>query len=616
MSRARHLSFYTLPVALTLAGPRAVPTPPPAPVAVPEFAVLAELLRERQGIDLGGPAGDDHGSPSLPHFQLFGTGEGATLAAFEEHADGTVYLAYLPPVVPEWYDVGRADDTEESRDRVIPVGRDRRRFADAAQRNVRRDDWVSPARAFPAGRAPVPQWFTFPLPLLDSCAADRARLAALEAGQEERGHGARAVIALVRRGIERAFVARLRRRLASPRCIRRRAPDWGTALAGVAGARARLAVARATPPVPGAGDYCFRDVVSKLDPIFGNSGPPEWQTILPVDTRSVGDSQENGQRRRNPDRPLDAPGNHAVSWDELVHLMQTDLAAGFRILRWGGHPTREDIKDRPVPWIESAADGVVTNSFLSGADYAGDHYEPPEGYWLGVAPPVAPEGCGTFNAQHALCNDWIVDLRPDPEYGFLLAYDTEHEDPEQGFGNFSVELQGSLENEVEQWLVPVGYRPEPGDRIHLVGRWVIDCGHEDWHAELHPIEAFVSTHARVRAATNGGSEGLASVVVTGDWPGGRLALDVWPPARPDAATTLAWRRDRTGEALSGLSITETLEPAPAPNHLHLEIVSTDARRPLATGDWNEVEPHPTRRLATRYHLWWSERSASDTGRVR
>src|SRR5207248_1726098 len=208
-----------------------------------------------------------------------------------------------------------------------------------------------------------------------------------------------AVIALVRRGIERAFVARLRRRLASPRCIRRRAPDWGTALAGVAGARARLAVARATPPVPGAGDYCFRDVVSKLDPIFGNSGPPEWQTILPVDTRSVGDSQQNGQRRRNPDRPLDAPGNHAVSWDEVVH--------------------------------------------------------------------------------------------PEPEYGLLLAYDTAHEDPEQGFGNFSVELQGSLENEVEQWLVPVGYRPEPGDRIHLVGRWVIDCGHEDWHAELHPIEAFV-----------------------------------------------------------------------------------------------------------------------------
>jgi len=417
VSRARHPWFYTLPVALTLAGPRAVPARPIAPVAVPEFAVLAELLRERQGIDLGGPAGDDRGSASVPHSQQFGTGEGGPLAAFEEHADGTIYLAYLPPVGPEWYDVGRADDTEESRDRVIPVGRGRRRFADAQQRNVRLDHWESADSAFPAGRAPVPRWLAFPLPLVDSCAADRARLAALEAGQEERGHGARAVIGLVRRGIERAFGARLRRRLASPRCIRRRAADWGTALAAVAGARAHLAVARATPPLPGAGDYCFRDVVSKLDPIFGNSGPPEWQTILP-DSRSVDDSQENGQRRRNPDRPLDAAGNHAVSWDELVHLTQTDLSSAFRILRWDGHPSREDIKDRPIPWIESAADGIVTNSFLSGADYAGDHYQPPEGYWLGVAPPVAPEGCGTFNAQHALCNDWIVYLRPDPEYEF------------------------------------------------------------------------------------------------------------------------------------------------------------------------------------------------------
>src|SRR6184192_4025365 len=126
-------------------------------------------------MDLGAPVADDRGSESVPHFQLFGTDESAPLAAFEEHADGTVYLAYLPPVVPEWYAVGRAADTEESRDRVIPVGRDRRRFADAQQRNVRRDKWASPARAFPAGRAPVPQWLAVPLPLLDPCAADRAR---------------------------------------------------------------------------------------------------------------------------------------------------------------------------------------------------------------------------------------------------------------------------------------------------------------------------------------------------------------------------------------------------------------------------------------------------------
>src|SRR5439155_697076 len=133
-----------------------------------------------------------------------------------------------------------------------------------------------------------------------------------------------------------------------------------------------------------------------------------------------------------------------------------------------------------------------------------------------------------------------------PQYEFLLAHAAEHEAPEQGWGNFGVERQGDLETAVEQWLVPVGYRTEPGDRIHLVGRWVIDCGHEDWHAELHPIEAFVSTHARVRSAASGGFEGLASVVVTGDWPGGRLALDLWPPARPAAAARRGTGSTRAG----------------------------------------------------------------------
>jgi len=236
---------------------------------------------------------------------------------------------------------------------------------------------------------------------------------------------------------------------------------------------------------------------------------------------------------------------------------------------------------------------------------------------IGTSPPTAPEGCGTFNAQHALCNDWIVFQRPDPEYGFLLAYDQAREEEEEDdaarLGNFTDELRGNLENEVEQWLVPVGYRPEPGDRIHLMGRWVIDCGHADWHAELHPIEAFASSHT---IDTRAGGETVTSVVVTGDWPRGVLELDLWPSARPSAGASLAWRRDRTAEVAAGLAVTETAAPADDPNHVHIEVTSDAPWRPLVTGDWNEVEPHPTRRLATRYYLWWTPRSSSASPRVR
>jgi hypothetical protein len=39
-----------------------------------------------------------------------------------------------------------------------------------------------------------------------------------------------------------------------------------------------------------------------------------------------------------------------------------------------------------------------------------------------------------------------------------------------------------------------GYIPQEGDRIALRGRWVIDCGHNDFHGELHPITFMAFGH--------------------------------------------------------------------------------------------------------------------------
>ena len=43
-------------------------------------------------------------------------------------------------------------------------------------------------------------------------------------------------------------------------------------------------------------------------------------------------------------------------------------------------------------------------------------------------------------------------------------------------------------SEIEQWQIPLGYRPDPGDRATLIGRLIQDLGHEDDHYELHPLE--------------------------------------------------------------------------------------------------------------------------------
>jgi hypothetical protein len=53
-----------------------------------------------------------------------------------------------------------------------------------------------------------------------------------------------------------------------------------------------------------------------------------------------------------------------------------------------------------------------------------------------------------------------------------------------------------------------GYIPQEGDRIAMRGRWIIDCGHGDFHGELHPLTfmAFghqVGTKTVVHVLSNG-----------------------------------------------------------------------------------------------------------------
>jgi hypothetical protein len=40
-----------------------------------------------------------------------------------------------------------------------------------------------------------------------------------------------------------------------------------------------------------------------------------------------------------------------------------------------------------------------------------------------------------------------------------------------------------------------GYIPQEGDRVAVRGRWILDCGHTDFHAELHPITFMAFGHA-------------------------------------------------------------------------------------------------------------------------
>jgi FIMAH domain-containing protein len=49
-------------------------------------------------------------------------------------------------------------------------------------------------------------------------------------------------------------------------------------------------------------------------------------------------------------------------------------------------------------------------------------------------------------------------------------------------------VRGVIGFETDQGLVPPDYRAlvHKGDRVAMFGRWIADCGHEDFHSEMHP----------------------------------------------------------------------------------------------------------------------------------
>lgn len=101
--------------------------------------------------------------------------------------------------------------------------------------------------------------------------------------------------------------------------------------------------------------------------------------------------------------------------------------------------------------------GVLENSRISGTDF-----------------PLRPWH-GTY--------DWNFLLRPDPQHRNLLSTANVQDD------------HGILECEWEGSCIPEWARPQQGQRIWMVGRWIYDCAHPLAHGyktEIHPPKALVS----------------------------------------------------------------------------------------------------------------------------
>jgi hypothetical protein len=109
---------------------------------------------------------------------------------------------------------------------------------------------------------------------------------------------------------------------------------------------------------------------------------------------------------------------------------------------------------------------------------------------------------------HPFGFDWETFIAPDPPFYTLLAPSNTGVSAvtDQAAGEYADAMarvtqlglqapKGVLGTETDRDLIPPIYRAREGDRIALFGRWIVDCGHEDFHSEIHPPLLFVKARA-------------------------------------------------------------------------------------------------------------------------
>jgi hypothetical protein len=124
-----------------------------------------------------------------------------------------------------------------------------------------------------------------------------------------------------------------------------------------------------------------------------------------------------------------------------------------------------------------------------------DGYDPIVGV-SGTSIRLEPDGISRSDMwfTHPFVSDFEFMIAPDERYRTLLSlanrgfpYQGEYWDGVVAAVAMGLSVpRGVLGLEVEQALIPPAYRPETGDRVAVFGTWIVDCGHDDDHTEIHP----------------------------------------------------------------------------------------------------------------------------------
>jgi hypothetical protein len=167
--------------------------------------------------------------------------------------------------------------------------------------------------------------------------------------------------------------------------------------------------------------------------------------------------------------------------------------------------------------------------------------------------------------------------------------------------------------------------PDRGDLVYATGRWIVDCGHESYKSELHPIFSF-ATMKTVVSETNGFTKleddlGIGgrpatrvAIWVNGWYPGGEdnaIEFDAFPPPRPNPDAVLHVIKpvdriagDSSYRAAEDVTLEFNFAPPGAANHVHLKF--TAPRRENHVTGAGEMKFESGRQYWGIWYLYWGD----------
>jgi len=227
--------------------------------------------------------------------------------------------------------------------------------------------------------------------------------------------------------------------------------------------------------------------------------------------------------------------------------------------------------------ISTPVFGVVVESHLAGSDYIGSH--------------ETQFDCGTI----ANCpSDWNLHIHPIgiqrgiAPFTSILAKNTTLEiEYEQAYANHAdISLDGP---------------PQIGDLFFGAGRWIVDCWHNPYPTELHPLFMY----AKMKMDRfQGHLATRCDIWVNGWYPGDPIEFDIFPPPRPSPDAILTLNKPLDSEATFNVNVEFNFAPGPAVSHVHLKI--TAKRRECEVEDYTgEMYFQSGRGYEGKWFLFWS-----------